>query len=191
MYLPSQFAPYDPYATAGSTDVTILPALYPPQAGPLFALWRLAPPILWWIVPIGVIAWVVVRARPAPWAWPLLAMIVALPITPSVLIVGGSTLWMAAGVAAALRWGWPAIVIALKPSFMPFLLVGSWRRSWWIALITLALLTFLFLDQWIAYREVVRNGATLGPLYSLGDLPLMLLPIVAWVARDRSGDCSA
>jgi hypothetical protein len=29
-------------------------------------------------------------------------------------------------------WGWPALAVALKPTLLPFALIGARRRSWWL-----------------------------------------------------------
>src|SRR5689334_12962990 len=48
-YAPWQLAAPYPYdAGSGGTDVSLMPSLYPPYAGPLFAVARFLPPILWW-----------------------------------------------------------------------------------------------------------------------------------------------
>jgi hypothetical protein len=110
------------------------------------------------------------------------------PNTADSLWAGSSNLWIVAGVAGGLIWGWPAAVIAFKPSFAPFMLIGVRRRSSWIAVALLAALSVAMLSEWFRYVTVLRNLDSPGALYSLGDLPLLLVPVIAWAARRRPAD---
>ena len=97
---------------------------------------------------------------------------------------GNTDMWMAAGVAAGLRWGWPALVLTLKPSLVFFALVGGSRRSFWLAALVMVAFVVLTLPMWIDYLTVIRN--TRLPLdYSLRSIPLLLLPLVAWLGMAR------
>jgi hypothetical protein len=184
IYLRYQLAgPYAYDIGSGTMDVATMPALYPPIVGPVFAIWRLLPAILWWAIPIAVLAYAFVRWRPALWAWPIMLATLVWPNTADALWAGSSNLWMVAGVAGGLIWGWPAIVVAFKPSLAPFILIGVRRRSWWIAAVAVALLGLATLSEWARYVTVVGNLQSPGVLYSLGDLPLLLVPVVAWLAR--------
>jgi len=90
-----------------------------------------------------------------------------------------------AGVAGGLLWGWPAAVIVFKPSFAPFMLIGVRRRSWWLAIALVALLAVVMLPEWFRYVTALQNLESPGLVYSLGDLPLLLVPVIAWAARRR------
>ncbi len=94
-------------------------------------------------------------------------------------------MWVVAGVAAGLVWGWPALVVLFKPSFAPFLILGARHRSFWIGAAVIGGISLLMLPEWIRYVEVIRNARSPGLLYSLGDLPFVSVPIVAWTARAR------
>jgi hypothetical protein len=165
-----------------------MPALYPPIVGPVFAIWRLLPAALWWAIPIAILAYAFVRWRPALWAWPLMLAALIWPNTADSLWAGSSNLWIVAGVAGGLIWGWPAAVIAFKPSFAPFILIGVRRRSWWIAVALVAVLSLAMLSEWLRYVTVIQNLESPGAVYSLGDLPLLLVPVIAWAARRRPAD---
>jgi hypothetical protein len=187
IYLPYQLAgPYAYDVGSGTTDVATIPALYPPIVGPLFAIWRLLPAFLWWAIPLGILAYALVRWRPAMWAWPLMLATLIWPNTADSLWAGSSNLWMVAGVTGGLLWGWPAAVIAFKPSLAPFMLIGVRRRSWWVAIAAVALLALVMLPEWSRYVSALRNLESPGLVYSLGDLPLLLVPVIAWAARRPS-----
>jgi hypothetical protein len=187
MYQPYQFAgPYAFDRAAGTNAVWDAPALYPPIAAPLFAGLRLLGPlaaVLWWAVPCGVLVYALYRWRPAPWTWPVLALPLLWPSTAAPFLTGNTTMLVAAGVAGGLMWGWPVLIVALKPTFAPFLLLGVKRRSWWLGAALLAVLSLTMLDEWVRYVTVLRNVTGAGLLYSVADLPLVMVPVVAWLGR--------
>ncbi len=176
MYLPSQLAgPFDPRPPH---IPAIVPSMYPPLAAPAFAALTLLPAVLWWAIPLSVIAWCARRA--APWTWPLLGLAACWPATVSSIMVGSTTMWVAAGSALAVTRGWPALVALVKPSLVPLLILGIHRRSFWIGLGGLAIVSLAMLDDWARYLTVVRNVDTT-PLYSLQDLPFLAAAVVASV----------
>jgi hypothetical protein len=188
MYLPYQFAPYLMHVDElpVGREVGTIPSLYPPIAGPAYAVATALPAILWWAIPLAVVAW---SLRGAPqWTWPLLAAAACWPNTSSSIIAGNTTMWIAAGVALGPRLGWPALVVALKPSFAPLLLVGARHRSFVVGAVLLLIASVAMIPEWIRYFEVVQNGQGQGILYSLADLPFVLMPIIAWVGRERMAD---
>ena len=187
IYLPYQLAgPYAYDIGSGTMNVASMPALYPPIVGPVFAVWRSLPALLWWAIPLAILGYAFARWRPALWAWPIMLATLVWPNTADALWAGSSNLWIVAGVAGGLIWGWPAIVVAFKPSLAPFILIGLRRRSWWIAAAAVAVLGLAMLSEWTRYATVVGNLQSPGVLYSLGDLPLLLVPVVAWLARRQS-----
>jgi hypothetical protein len=105
-------------------------------------------------------------------------------------MVGSTTLWIAAFVAAGLLWGWPAVLITLKPSYLPFALIGIRHRSWWVAAAALGVLSLPLWSAWGDYATVLRNaefGTTyLSSGFILASLPPTFLPLVAWVGRRRT-----
>lgn len=178
-YLPHQLA--GPYTVQTDVDV-----MYPPLAIPFFALWHWLPFPLWWIVPLGAVALVVWRLQPAPWTWPLLAFLLAWPRGVSNIIYGNSDLWVMAAIAGGLAAGWPAALVFLKPSVFPLAIVGANRRSFWIAVVVMAIASLFFLDLWRQYATVIHNSDAHW-YWSLGDLPALCLPLVAWLGRRDGG----
>jgi hypothetical protein len=181
MYLPSQLAgPYEarPYWLP-PTDV---PSLYPPHAIYLFAPFLILPALTWWALPAAAVAYGLWRWRPAPWTWPVLLYLGGNVDSVSSMIAGNATMWLVAGVVGGLLWGWPALLVSIKPSLLPFALVGVRRRAWWVGLVALIVLAIPFGVLWLDYITVVRNA---GPAlsYSLPSVPFLLLGVVAWFGR--------
>ena len=79
-YLPYQLDPHD-FINMGDN-------LYPPSALPLFVGAAVLPPIVWWVVPIGVLAYVMRRWRPGPWAVAAMLFLLAWPRAHGCLPVG-------------------------------------------------------------------------------------------------------
>jgi hypothetical protein len=157
--------------------------LYPPSALFLFVPFTFLPAILWWAVPMTVTGYVVYRLRPVPWAWVLMLVMLAYPRAVGAYLFGNTDMWIAAGVAAGLRWGWPALALTMKPSFAVLALIGVRHRSWWIAAALGAVSIFAMLPLWADYVLAMRNIRGLDLGYSLGSLPLVLAPLVAWLGR--------
>jgi hypothetical protein len=186
MYLDYQLAgPFAFDVGAGGTDVSIMPSLYPPFVGPVFAAWRSLPAAAWWLIPLGILAFAFVLWRPAAWTWPLLSAVLLWPNTAGPLVTGNTSMWIAAAVAGGLLWGWPALLMAFKPSFAPLILIGVRRRSWWVGAAILAGVSVFMIPDWSRYFDVVRNTQGASLLYSLGDLPLVVAPVIAWRGRQR------
>lgn len=185
MYFPYQLAgPYVLQLPPYTAD--IMPGIYPPHAIYLFLPFLVLPAILWWALPIGLTAFVIASFRPAPWAWPLVAGLVALPDVVSPVIAGNTTMWLVAFVAAGLRWHWPAVLVTIKPSLLPFALIGARHPSWMTASAVVALAGLPMLPLWFDYAIAVQNaGASL--LHSLGSVPALLIPVVAWLASPSRG----
>src|SRR5207344_696635 len=89
-------------------------------------------------------------------------------------------------VAAALRWKWPGALILLKPSILPFALIGIRTRGWWLTAGVLAILSLPLLPMvpvWV--QTVLDSRGAGGFLYSAKDLPLMMVPVFASLGRTR------
>lgn len=141
-------------------------------------------PILWWGIPVGALAYVVWRHRPAAWSWPLIFAAFAMPLTPDPFLTGNPTMWLMAAVAAGTLWVWPAVAVLLKPTFAPFLLVAVRDlRASALALSALAAVSFLMLPEWFRYIDVLRNMSSPGLTYSFLNYPLLVVLIIAWAAR--------
>jgi hypothetical protein len=178
-YLPHQLT--GPYTVQTDVDV-----LYPPIAIPFFAALRWLPFPLWWIIPLGAVGVVLVRLRPAAWTWPILLFCLAWPRNLSDLIYGNSNMWVVAAVAGGVVWGWPAILVALKPSLVPFALVGIRRRSWWIAATVLGLASLATIGLWHDYLAVV-NHSDARWYWSIEDIIPTTAPVVMWLGRRDGG----
>jgi hypothetical protein len=79
--------------------------------------------------------------------------------------------------------------LIVKPTVIPFALIGIRDRRWWWALIALAFISIPFLADTLTYPQVLLNAQTNpvdgrgGPLYSLQEYPLLLIPVLAWLGR--------
>ena len=102
---------------------------------------------------------------------------------------GNPSMWIAAFAAAGTVAGWPYVLVLLKPSLAPLALPGIRRRSWWIAGLALAAISLPFGSMWLDYVTAIRN-ADEGVLYSLRDVPIVLIPIVAWWGGSRRNEHS-
>ena len=186
----SLYAPYQltgPYPVLVTADISQTPGLYPPAAGPVFGLLSVLPtPLmaLWWLVPIGILALLLTRWRPASWTWPLMAACLAWPGTFWQFVVGGTAMWTAALVAVAFVRPAVAALVLLKPTFAPFGLIGIRNGAWWVVAVALAVLNFA--GAWRDYPVAIINGGDPGWLaHSLGQFPLVLIPVFAWIGRRR------
>jgi hypothetical protein len=171
---------------AGPYEVeTLVDVLYPPNALLLFVPFVWLPWPLWWLIPVTVFAGSLRRLRPAAWTWPFIAAGLAYPPTVSQFIYGNTNTWVAAAIAAGFVFCWPSVMVLLKPSFLPFALVGVTSRRWWIALAVLAAASVPFGWLWIDYVTAMRNSSLTWD-HALIGVPLMLVPVVAWLGRDRA-----
>jgi hypothetical protein len=176
---------YPPEQVAASFDVRDGGVLYPPVALVLFVPFTFLPALIWWILPILATVVGIVRLRPGLAGWPLI--VACLLYGNSIwLVVSGNPVMFGVAALAWLGAGWPATFFFLKPSLFPFAFLGARRRSWWVATLGLALVSLLLLPMWFDWLAVIRNAVTnRGPLYSLHDLPLLMVPLLAWVFRTR------
>jgi hypothetical protein len=165
---------------------TLVDNLYPPSALFLFVPFVFLPALLWWLVPLGLIAYVVWWCRPVAWALPVLALLIAYPKTPAVILYGNSDIWAVAFSAAGVRWAWPSVLVSFKPSVGFLAFPGIATRRWWIAGLAFAAVNIPLLPLWLHYPAVLLNSDTnLGR--ALSDMPLFVLPIVAWLTSSRRG----
>jgi hypothetical protein len=159
--------------------------LYPPVAAWFFLPWLVLPAWTFVAIPVAIIAWHVVDARPAPWTWPLLAFGATFPITLIYAGYANPTIWIAAFAALGLRYQWPGALVLLKPSLVPFALIGIRSRGWWLCVALLALGSLPFLELTLQYPRVIFDMRGGGLLFSSLGLPIMLVPVVAWLGRRR------
>lgn len=163
---------------------TLVDNLYPPHALYLFVPLLYLPWPLWWGIPLGIVAYVVWWCRPPVWSWPILALCVMFPKTINQVIYGNTDMWIAAFIAAGVRWAWPAVLVTIKPSLVIFAVIGIRSRAWWIAAIVLAVLSLPLLGLWLQYPTVMLNS-TAQWYYSFGNLPFFILPVLAWLVSSR------
>jgi hypothetical protein len=168
-----------PYTLAGGDS------LYPPPFALVMLPFLVLPGVLWWALPAVTVGAVIRHHRPAPWTWPILALCIASPRTLGLLVYGNPSMWLAASVALATIWGWLGVFAFLKPSLAFFALAGIRTRAWWIAAGILALSTIVMLPDWRGYLTVLRNLQGIDVTYSLMDVPLVGIALVAWVGRTR------
>jgi len=182
---------YNVYQLTGPYTITPGDILYPPNALLFFAPATLLPDVLWWAIPLAIVAAVVWHDRPAPVLWPFIAICLAWPPTALTIAVGNPAMWVAAAVALGTIYAWPAVLVLLKPQLFPFALVGIRRSSWWIALAVLFLVSLAFLPMWVDWIAVVLNSRGGGLLYSVQQVPLLLVPLLAALpvvaGRSRQG----
>jgi hypothetical protein len=181
---------YPAWQLAGPYTAEQFPILYPPQALVLFVPFTVLPEPLWFGIPTLLTAWIVVGHSPARWTWPvMLALFVFWPVQWLPYVSGTPTIWVVAAVAAGTRWGWPAALVLVKPTLAPFALIGIRHRGWWVVAAGLAILAVAFAPLTVKWIRSVANltGPNSGLLYSLENLPPMLVPVVAWLGR-RDGE---
>jgi hypothetical protein len=181
---------FEPYQLAGPYEIRAGDVLYPPIGLLLFAPFAVAPAAiawaLWWGIPLGAITYAAWRLRPRPAAWPLMALCVAWPTTLLKTWTGNPVIWCVAALALGTLWAWPSVVVLLKPSLAPVALFGARRRSWWLALAVVAVAAIPFGSLWADWVASVLNSRGGGILYSTLEVPMLLLPLVAWLGRTRA-----
>lgn len=176
---------YQPYQLAGLYTITAGDILYPPVALWLFVPFTVLPAVIWWLVPLGMTAWVIWRLRPGPLAWPLMALCIAWPPTQVKLITGNPVMWSLMALALGCLFRWPSVFVLIKPSLAPFALFGINRRSWWLAFGLFVLLSLPFGAMWSDWLRTVANSRGGGIAYSIQEIPVLLLPLIAWRWRRR------
>jgi hypothetical protein len=180
---------FEPYQLAGPYGIRAGDVLYPPNGLLLFVPFVILPDLfawaLWWTVPIGATVWAIRRLRPQASVWPLLALCVAWPTTLLKTWTGNPVIWSVAALALGTLWYWPSVFVLVKPSLAPFALFGAKHRSWWVALAGLGLVSLPLGSLWIDWVTSVVNSRGGGVLYSTLEVPMLLLPLIAWLGRAR------
>ncbi len=187
-YLARQLA--GPYQQIGANLVDSGEMLYPPIALPFFAPFLVVPGPVWWAIPAVVAAVGIWRARPSRWSWPILALCILAGQSLPLIVAGNPTIWIVAAGLWAPSLGWPGPLILLKPSVAPLALLGIRHRSWWVAAAILVIVSVpfgrLWADWYVAVTNLRVSGAG-GILFSLHQLPILLVPvIVTAAARPRT-----
>jgi len=175
----------------GPYPIELGDVLYPPVLMYLLLPFRYLGPWLWTIVPAVILGWVVWRHRPGPWAWAAIALCLVWPYSPAKYVFGNPVIWATAAVALGTIWWWPAALAVLKPTVIPFALVGVRDRRWWIVLLVLAVASIPFLADTLLYPRVLLDAQPNpvdgrgGPFYSITEFPLLAIPVIAWLGRRR------
>lgn len=189
----SQYLPYQlvgPYEDRALVAPALIPSAYPPTALALFLPFLWLPAFAWWAVPLGILALTIASWRPSLATWPFIAACLLWPETTTLVMVGNSTMWAVALMAAGLRWGWPAAFVVVKPSLAFIALAGVRRPSFWLLVGVSIVVSLMLLPEWVRWFVVLRNGSV--PIaYSLGSIPAILIPILAWLGRRRLSDSTA
>jgi hypothetical protein len=174
---------FQPYQLAGPYQISAGDILYPPVGLWLFVPFTFIPGVFWWAVPLGLTVRVVEFLRPEPRVWPLIALCLAWPTTPLKIWTGNPVMWAMAAVALGTIYRWPSVFALIKPSLFPFALFGANRRSWWLALAVFVALSLPFGSIWVDWVTTLVNSRGGGILYSALEVPMLLLPLVAWLGR--------
>lgn len=177
---------YWPRQLEGPYDNSGLVMLYPPIALYLFVPFMYLPSGLWWGIPIGIVLWHLIRCRPGWWSWPILAACAGAVPPASVIVYGNTDMWTAAVVAVACRWPVFGATLAFKPTLLPLGVLWARRRSFWIGVGVVAMLSVPLGGLWLDWLRAIRNFPV-HPFYSWPVALIVLIPLVAWLARTRPG----
>jgi hypothetical protein len=192
LYQPYQLA--GPYSVVGGWQGD---NMYPPTSAPLFVAFAALPAplamFLWYLVPLGVVAAVLVRSRPSGWRLVACLALLAYPPSIGVVYLGNPALWVLAALSLGTLYRWPAAFVLLKPSLAPFALLGLRDRRWWIVAAGFAAVAVALLPLTLEYAKVLLNarGQFSGLLYSLPNVPIMLIPLVADMKRPARAEARA
>ena len=168
----------------GTTDV-----LYPPVALWLFVPFLALPAQLWWLIPAAITVAALWRLRPSITAWLAIAILMAQPHSGLQIVNGNPSMWVVAILSASAAWGAPSSLMLFKPSLAPLALFRARDRRWLFGLAALALLSLPFAGLNLTWVQVVLNARNpLGWAYSLHELAFVMVPLVAYVGRDRARD---
>lgn len=181
---------FQAYQLAGPYPVSAGDILYPPVALILFVPFTVLPALLWWLLPLAAVGFSVARLRPDRAAWPWVAACLAWPTTPLKILTGNPVIWAVAALALGVVYAWPSVIVLIKPSLFPFALFGSRSRRWWLALGAFAIVSLPFGTLWIDWIHSLLNSQGAGLAYSSLEIPMLAMPLIAWVGRTRGTDSS-
>ena len=176
---------YLPRQLQGPYEIQIGDVLYPPILLYLLLPFQVLPDALWWVIPLAIAGAAIVRIRPPRWSWPLLLLCLAWGPAMGQIVKGNPVMWVMAALSVSIAMGWPSTLVLLKPSLFPFALIGIRRRAWWLQLGLLGLLSLPVLGLTLLYPQVILDSRGGGILYSLNDVPLLVLPVLAGLAAGR------
>lgn len=168
---------YQPAQLAGPYSVEALTAnVYPPTLLYLTVPFAVGlPVVLWWVLPLGLIAAAIRACRPAWWGLPGIGFALACPRVWTILVAGNPAMWAIAFGLAGVAWGWPGPFAAVKTTFAPLALVGLGHRVWWRGVVIALALCVPFGAMWVDYAHVLLNARSdRGLVYVLGEWPVAL-----------------
>jgi hypothetical protein len=175
---------YYPEQIIGPYEIVQGHILYPPAALAWLVPSAYLPDLLWWGIPVVTIAGIVFNHRPPVWAWPLIGLCAATFSSVEIIASGNPGLWIAMFVAVGTRSRPAFALVLLKPSLFLLALPGIRSRGWWVISALLAAISIVLLPMSLDYVKVVLNARSENAslLYSIRDVPLMLIPLIAWIA---------
>ncbi|HLY12729.1 MAG TPA: hypothetical protein VKR24_00135, partial [Candidatus Limnocylindrales bacterium] len=153
----------------------------------LFVPFTFLPAVLWWVLPAGAVVFALARLRPQPIVWPFLALCLAWPPTLVKVVTGNPVIWAVAALSLGVVYAWPSVLVLIKPSLFPFAFFGANRRSWWITLGVLAVVSVPFGFLWLDWIHSILNSQGGGLAYSIQEIPILAFPLIAWAGRRRVG----
>lgn len=179
---------YPEWQLSGPYTLEQEPELYPPPTL-LFLIVPLSvlPDPVWWVMPLSVLAAVTLSWRPSILGWIGILACFVPPWSWDGIAAGGLFMWCAAFLALGTRWPAFSVGVLLKPALAPFALFGVRRPPWWIGLAIAVIAAALTLPAWPDYVRVLTNlqGASL--FYAAHNVPLLLVPLIAWWTRSQRG----
>jgi hypothetical protein len=179
--------PYEPFQVNGTFTAVHLDFIHPPSFLTLVAPFALLPWPLDYLLWIGtpIVLLLVLLRRMPWWAWPIAALLASTDSVYYPIINGNSSLWMVAAFAWGLFIGWPAGLIAMKPSLLPLAVGGVHRPR--PALVLAIVPILVTLPLWPTYITVLRNAHL--PLdYSITQWALIWLAALPWITTAAPGD---
>ena len=157
---------------------------YPPTTMLLFAPFLVLPALLWWIIPLAIIAAVVIYWRPNLWGIVVIAWFAWWWRSVQIVVLGNPSMWIAAAIAAGTVVRWPLALVILKPTLLPVTALGLRGRSFWLALGVIGIVSLPFGRQWIDFAHAAIDSSVQWS-YSLNDVPIVLIGVIAWLASPR------
>lgn len=182
---------FEAYQLAGPYQISAGDILYPPLTLILFVPFTVLPAVLWWLIPAGLVSYALIRLKPRPIAWPFLALCLAWPPTLVKVVTGNPVIWAAAALSLGVLYAWPSVLVLVKPSLFPFAFFGANRRSWWLALGVVIVLSLPFGFLWLDWIHSILNSQGGGIAYSIQEIPILAFPVIAWAWRNRAAAGSA
>lgn len=162
--------------------------LYPPYILPFLAPFTVLPRLAWELPPLLITAYAIARLRPVLWARVGMLALLSNPFGWLLVVQGNPAIWTTAFLALATVGLPTGALVLFKPSLFPLALFGIRDRRWLIGVVPIVVFGLATLPMVPDYVRVLVNarGDRVSLLYSLNDLALVALPLVAWAGRTRS-----